>query len=152
MLEHIKLNAVGPAPSLGLDLGPRLNFLAGDNGLGKTFLLDIAWWALTGTWAQMPASPPRDQSDTPLIEYRYGPSEGTPHEFSSCFDRVKLSWLSEPRRPPPPGIVIYAQGNGSISVWDPARNDWQGREPDGSYRPSSFVFRSDEIWDGLTPR
>ena len=37
---------------------PRMNFLTGDNGLGKTFLLDIAWWVLTRTWARMPAIPP----------------------------------------------------------------------------------------------
>ncbi len=32
--------------------------MTGDNGLGKTFLLDIAWWVLTRTWARMPAMPP----------------------------------------------------------------------------------------------
>ena len=149
MLERIKLNVVGPAPSLGLELAPRLNFLTGDNGLGKTFLLDIAWWALTRTWAQMPASPPRDHGDPPQIEYRYGTSNGTPHEYASRFDRAKQTWLGEQSRPPPPGIVIYAQVDGGISVWDPARNYWRDHAPDASTRPSSFVFRSDEIWDGL---
>ena len=28
-------------------LAPRLNLITGDNGLGKSSLLDIAWWALT---------------------------------------------------------------------------------------------------------
>jgi recombinational DNA repair ATPase RecF len=33
-----------------LDLAPRLNLLTGDNGLGKSFLLDVAWWAMTRRW------------------------------------------------------------------------------------------------------
>ena len=34
-------------------------FTGSDNGLGKTFLLDIVWWALTGTWAGNPGWPQR---------------------------------------------------------------------------------------------
>lgn len=45
MLEYLRLENVGPAPSM--ELAPRLNLLTGDNGLGKSFLLDCAWWALT---------------------------------------------------------------------------------------------------------
>ena len=37
---------------------------AGDNGLGKSFLLDTAWWALTGTWAGRPR--PSHPSSTPV--------------------------------------------------------------------------------------
>ncbi len=57
MLESLKLKNVGPAPQLEIDFRGRLNFLAGDNGLGKTFLLDVAWWALTRTWARLPVVP-----------------------------------------------------------------------------------------------
>ena len=42
MLKRIELNNVGPAPELGIDFGERLNLLTGDNGLGKSFLLDPA--------------------------------------------------------------------------------------------------------------
>ncbi|MCY4461729.1 MAG: ATP-binding protein, partial [Albidovulum sp.] len=50
-LAAIRLNDVGPASSVDLEFGERLTLIAGDNGLGKSFLLDAAWWALTGTWA-----------------------------------------------------------------------------------------------------
>jgi hypothetical protein len=50
MLATIKTRDVQPM-DLDVCLAPRLNLLSGDNGLGKTFLLDIAWWTLTGTWA-----------------------------------------------------------------------------------------------------
>ncbi len=50
MLKHLKLHNLGPAPSLELTLSPRLNVITGDNGLGKSFLLDVAWWAMTRKW------------------------------------------------------------------------------------------------------
>ncbi len=39
------------------ELGERLNVLTGDNGLGKSFVLDVAWWALTGTWVDRAVLP-----------------------------------------------------------------------------------------------
>ena len=35
-----------------MELAPRLNVITGDNGLGKSFLLDVIWWALTRKWPQ----------------------------------------------------------------------------------------------------
>ena len=47
MLRNLKLANVGPAPEMALQLAPRFNLFTGDNGLGKSSLLDVAWWALT---------------------------------------------------------------------------------------------------------
>ena len=47
MLRYLHLTNVGPAPEMEAELAPRINLITGDNGLGKSFLLDIAWWALT---------------------------------------------------------------------------------------------------------
>ena len=52
MLESFHLKNVGPASEMEMHLSERLNIITGDNGLGKSFLLDVAWWALTGTWAR----------------------------------------------------------------------------------------------------
>lgn len=49
MLKSLHLKNVGLAPDLQVDWADRINLIAGDNGLGKTFLLDLAWWALTRT-------------------------------------------------------------------------------------------------------
>ena len=46
MLEYLHLKNVGPAPEMEMQLAPRLNLITGDNGLGKSFLLDVAWWCL----------------------------------------------------------------------------------------------------------
>ena len=53
MLEHLKLTHVGPAAEIEMNLGSRLNVITGDNGLGKSLLLDAAWFALTHTWPQV---------------------------------------------------------------------------------------------------
>ena len=45
MLNTLTLKNVGPALSLEIEFAERLNLLTGDNGLGKSFLLDAAWSA-----------------------------------------------------------------------------------------------------------
>lgn len=52
MLKYLHLSNVGPAPEMAMEFGSRLNIITGDNGLGKSFLLDAAWWALTRRWPQ----------------------------------------------------------------------------------------------------
>jgi len=63
MLKHLLLKNVGPAPDMAIEFGPRMNLLTGDNGLGKSFLLDVAWWALTRKW-------PRDLNHNLTSGYR----------------------------------------------------------------------------------
>lgn len=131
MLHFLKLQHVGPAPELEIEFAPRMNFLTGDNGLGKSFLLEIAWWALTRTWASAPAAPQRLRGIDPSIYFQFDSKTG-PLEHTSTFDRRTQAWTSKRGRPANPGLVIYAQSDGGFSVWDPARN----------YRPSSVVSMS----------
>lgn len=68
MLKRIVTHDVEPA-DLSVDLAPRLNVLTGDNGLGKTFLLDVAWWVSTDTWSRSPAIPKRGKDVAPEIRW-----------------------------------------------------------------------------------
>ena len=52
MIEYLRLRNVFPALGMDMELAPRLNVITGDNGLGKSFLLDVIWWALTRKWPQ----------------------------------------------------------------------------------------------------
>jgi hypothetical protein len=137
----------------------RMNFLVGDNGLWKTFLLDAAWWALTRTWARqklLPQRPPphvrlRGTRSTtpqpkPQITYRYTKKNGKPHDYTSTFDREEEHWPLAQGRPPIPGLVLYAQVDGGFSVWDPARNYWKGENSD---RQPAYLFSPQSVWDGL---
>ena len=41
MLRSLHTRDVGPAALFDMELGERLNVLTGDNGLGKSFLLEV---------------------------------------------------------------------------------------------------------------
>lgn len=150
MLKSLHLKGVGPAKTFGpVTFAPRLNFITGDNGLGKSFLLDTAWWVLTRTWArETPASPQTDVKK-PGIAYTY--SKSTPGDFTeeSHFKRAEQVWPVKQGRPPIPGVVIYAGVDGSFSAWDPARNYWNDKEVQGYERLSAFNFTPEQVWKGL---
>lgn len=144
MLEVLKFRDVGPSDELSIELRPRMNFLAGDNGLGKSFLLDVAWWSLTRTWARAPVLPHPPPAE-PAITYRYSKSTPGPYEYTSTFNREAETWSVKASRPAIPGLVLYAQVDGGFSVWDPARNYWKKDNPE---RPASYRFKPPEVWEG----
>lgn len=144
MLNSLKLHAVGPATDLEMKLSSRLNIITGDNGLGKSFLLDVAWWALTRTWARELVVPHRPPAD-PTIQATFGGRKATARPWVANFDRETDSWRIPPGRPAIPGLVIYAQVDGGFSVWDPSRNYWKKDIPD---RPPAYLFKPSEVWNG----
>ncbi|MBK1673750.1 hypothetical protein CKO35_10605 [Ectothiorhodospira shaposhnikovii] len=150
MLKSLHLKGVGPAKVFGpVEFASRLNFITGDNGLGKSFLLDIAWWVLTRTWARDMSAMPRPDSKRPSVGYAY--SKSTPGDFSekSYFKRAGQIWPVKQGRPPIPGVVIYAGVDGSFSAWDPARNYWNTKEAQGFERLSAFNFTPEQVWRGM---
>ncbi|MDD0838407.1 AAA family ATPase [Curvibacter sp. HBC61] len=143
MLETIRLKNVGPVPQLAMDFAPRLNLITGDNGLGKSFLLDLAWWTLTRTWARETIIPlPGSKAE---IFFRYTKKTQPPYEFKSTYDAGRTRWTVKQSRPAIPGLILYAQVDGGFSVWDPMRNYWTDDAPD---RPNAFLFKPDEVWRG----
>jgi len=154
MLESIHLKNVGPAPEMKMDLAPRLNLITGDNGLGKSFLLDVAWWALTRTWAGHPVRPSlatvaSRQSAT--IAFSFEGKQKT-RSFKSKFVPKEQEWTSGPGRPADPGLVIYARVDGGFSVWDPIRNQKvrEIAQANGTELPPRFYgFDRSHVWDGL---
>ena len=144
MLQSLHLKNVGLAPDVRVDWAERINLIAGDNGLGKSFLLDLAWWALTHTWAGSAALPTLS-SKKASIEYVVKGAANTPASVVSTYRREDQSWPLKAARPTMPGIVVYVRIDGGFSVWDPARNYW--RNDPG--RPAAYHFRSAEVWEGL---
>jgi hypothetical protein len=143
MLESIHLKNVGLAPEMKMDLAPRLNLITGDNGLGKSFLLDVAWWALTRTWARAMVIPKPGAKAT--ISYAYTKRTAGLYRKASNFEPRRERWATDPGRPPIPGLILYAQVDGAFSVWDPARNYWK---EDARDRPNSFLFEPSQVWEG----
>lgn len=155
MLKKLKLSNVGPAAAMELELGQRLNLITGDNGLGKSFLLDIAWWAMTGKWPAEVNSRltsgrialPNDKKQNAVIDFEVAAISGN-KAGSRQFDREVQNWSRSQGRPIKSGLVFYAMSDGSFAVWDPERNYWRDKE-DPSERQDAYVFTPKEVWDGL---
>lgn len=156
MFKELRLKNVGPASSMALDFGDRLNLITGDNGLGKSFLLDIIWWSLTRKW---PAEiNPRlnvgkkvlpQSSGEASISFKFS-GKKKPEDYTSKYQRREQSWTGRAGRPANPGLVLYAMTDGSFAVWDPARNYWKKQgNIDVQERRPAYVFAPQEVWQGL---
>ena len=129
------------------DIGSRFNVIAGDNGLGKSFLLEIAWWALTRTWHEVPAVP---SAKVAHIGFAFDGDQKL-HRDLCPWSAPAQEWKRRAGRPPNPGLVIYARVDGSFSVWDPARNYRLYRRNDSSEAtsPPAYQFTASEALWGL---
>src|SRR5690554_6874213 len=155
MIKSLIIEGVGPAPKMALDFGSRLNLLTGDNGLGKSFLLDIAWWALTRKWpAQInprltSGNMARPSGGEGRITFEFT-GKAKAERYTSTFKPKDQDWTGRPGRPANPGLVLYAMADGSFAVWDPARNYWRTQGGiDVQDRPPAYVFSPNQVWDGL---
>lgn len=145
MLKSLVLKGVGPAERLAMHFPPRMTFLTGDNGLGKSFMLDLAWWSLTQTWARGVAASPRADSAEATIAAEFANPALAP-AFSAHFSYREQRWLTDSSRPDEAAIVIYAGVDGSFSIWDSVRNVPQRHRLDHS---QAFDFSPDAVWNGL---
>jgi hypothetical protein len=173
MLRALQIEDVGPAARLHLDLGERLNVLTGDNGLGKSFVLEVAWWALTGTWVERAALPQRGKEESARIagEVERG-DPGLGPRFESAFDRVTQDWQDRFQRNMSIGFrdrsptgamvpewlyhlvpVLYIRPDGLFSLWDPVRIHASTADNGGLFRTTlntrAIHFTPKELWDGL---
>lgn len=158
MLEALRLENVGPAPKMDMELAPRLNLITGDNGLGKSFLLDVAWWALTRKWPHdlnpeltsgYPAQP-TNRKKPAHISFKVQ-TKIKSIDYKSTYVARDQGWQGRSGRPWNPGLVIYAHSDGGFSVWDPARNYWRTKnDVDVQERVPGYVFSQREVWEGLS--
>lgn len=144
-LTAMHLAHIGPARKFALELGQRLTLIAGDNGLGKSFLLDVVWWTLTGKWATHPAMPfgkPR-VAKRPTIRFEIQNEIGQFLSGSSYFDWENRRWITQDDRPSAAALCIYARADGSFAVSDRIRTKLQPSNPSDVH-----YLTSSEIWDG----
>lgn len=157
MLHQVTLHNVGVAPDMAFDFAERLNVITGDNGLGKSFILDVAWWAMTRTWpAQVNPSLVGGKMARPFlpgeasISFTLDGKTRRAATYECRYGRQEQAWLGASGRPLMPGLVLYAMADGSFAVWDPARNYWQDKGGiDVQDRMPAYVFNPSEIWNGL---
>jgi hypothetical protein len=134
-LAHLETFGIGPASHLVFKPANRLNLITGDNGLGKTFLLECAWWALTSQWAGGLPAYPRHGTKEAKINFQILGETGIGGRTEIVYDWQSQKWQSAPKRPTIPGLLVYARVDGSFAIWDPT-----------TMRP--FVFNREHVWDG----
>jgi hypothetical protein len=148
-LHYLELRGVGPASHLDYEPATRLNIITGDNSLGKTFLLECIWWALTGEWLDRPAYPRvKAMTPRPSIAFSIQAAEGETQSHKSQIDRKTGAWTAPPSRKVLAGLVIYARYDGSFAIWDPAKVALSDRFAAGIKH--SILLDTTQLWHGLT--
>jgi predicted ATPase len=160
MLEMLHLKNVGPAPEMKLEFAPRLNVITGDNGLGKSFILDCAWFGMTQVWSQeinsnlivgamvrpnnLPVEITVKRSNSNVNKYEFDTYQQfwSDSNVKGDIDSLRQSFLEFIQR----GLIIQTHTNGGFSVWDSVRNRPQSTILE--QKPS--VFTESEVWNGLT--
>lgn len=126
MFESLKITNIGPIDALDVHFAPRLNILTGDNGLGKTFLLDWAWLCIARSFATRDIPRPKDPKHPSYMQFQTRNMSGARLSGSSNFQLQTETWHPErgfhrtpsSHDPLEPGLVIYFRLGGGVSVWD----------------------------------
>lgn len=146
-LAYLELRGVGPARRLEFEPADRLNLITGDNGLGKTFLLECAWWALTGHWAGLPAYRRDDaKSNEPQIIFQILGEDSIADRIPISYDWHTQNWPTRQKYYTIPGLLIYARLDGSFAIWDPAKNYWSSSLH--ALEEVPIVFSREDVWNG----
>jgi len=146
-LSALTIEGVGPVRKLELELAQRVNLFTGDNGLGKSFILESAWYALSETWTSFSAYPrPNANRNEPKIVFQIHSELGRLTQNESVYNWDRQEWVSRDNTPAIPGLLIYARIDGAFAVWDPARDYWANPEKKLS---KPIVFTREQIWNGL---
>jgi hypothetical protein len=150
-LRFLELRQIGPASLFCYEPSERLNIITGDNSLGKTFLLECIWWALTGEWLDQAIQPRNNVAkSTPKITFSVSTARGRTQEFSSNYNWDHQEWTLSAKRATVAGLVVYARFDGSFAVWDPARVP-TNQQPEYTNLASlnKLFFKNEDIWYGL---
>jgi hypothetical protein len=140
-LSCLEINNVGPASQLVFEPSKHLNLITGDNGLGKTFLMECAWWAMTATWPDSPVYPANGKQQASII-YGLSGVEGKYNKNQVLYDTLQRKWSRELENEIRPGLIVYARIDGSYAVWDPVKQ-YQNTVP-----APKHIFSNNEIWNG----
>lgn len=142
-ITSLRLMNAGPAREMRLDFGQRLTIVTGDNGLGKSFLLDFSWWAATGLWADREALPQRDDPKMiSAVEYTLSGSSGRLSTFTAKFDPKTFSWTRPSGAMTIEALAVFSRADGSFAVADPIRSKFNQRTP------ATGSLTAYEVWNG----
>ncbi len=143
---------------MSLEFAPRVNIITGDNGLGKSFILDVAWYVQTGHWAAetqpnlsfghqaLPYTKQKASIEwtvkikgvkTVKAGNRLIEIAGSNSEYITKNQKWQMNKGVFARKI----LVVQFASDSSGAVYDPARKD-----TDFS---TSISFLKDELWNGI---
>ncbi len=148
-LAYLELQGIGPAREIRFEPAERLNLITGDNGLGKTFLLECAWWALTGQWAGLPAYPRvNGETEEPQITFQISGETTKSAKVQISYDWQTHRWRESKRRPTISGLSVYARVDGSFAIWDSTRDYVLSQSRESTPSPRPVHLTREQVWDG----
>jgi hypothetical protein len=156
MLKQLKTSNVGPSETLTAEFGSRLNLVTGDNGLGKSFLLDVAYWCVTGVWPNPWPVLPRVRGIPATIEHVVSDMSG--RDLMSgrfCFEPAQQQFLRNQdrgwikRHPDGPGLILYAKSDMGVSVAHTMRSSHPHEGERHRVFHRGFDFSAENIASGL---
>lgn len=170
MIRVLKTKNIAPIKNLDIEFGSRFSVITGDNGLGKSFILDLVWWSLTRTWVHYVnhrlmhgfMARPKKKLKVEISFSITGDKFNVQNTSDSCntfnlvniegknyFDYESQSWQSQETSPKGRGIVLYAMPDGSFALWDSAHNYIDTKKAETTSRQPAYIFSSEELWNGL---
>ena len=149
MIDSLTLSNVGPFSKADLTFGQRFNFITGQSGLGKSFLLDLTWFSMTRQWpaevnhllSSGSFARPGDRADKSVIEAQFNVEQNI-DKVKATFSTDFESWIIKNTKSAYSGLVLYLMADGSFAVWDSERNRHDKSVP-------ALVFSNKEIFNGL---
>ncbi len=142
-IASLQLTNIGPAQEMSITFGQRLTIVTGDNGLGKSFLLDFAWWAATGLWAEKEALPQSgSQKNIAEVEYALTGRTGKLSTFNARFDQRSFTWSRSRGSITIEALAVFSRADGSFAVSDPIRSKFNRGSPEGR------SLTAYEVWNG----
>jgi hypothetical protein len=164
MLKTLHLENVGPVSRLDVEFADRLNVFTGDNGLGKTFLLDSAWYCLFNLNHQLSPKGRQLRSDKPKFEYQIERSNSDESTYCQSYqfeyESRREGWRSTDGSPNAlinwPSLSqailgIYVKPDNNFSIIDSLRT----KEPaiycdyaEDNENIFPLEFSSNELWYG----
>lgn len=148
-LSLLELQDVGPMTELRFEPARRMNLLTGDNGLGKTFVLEASWWALTAQWKspESQASPRFAEKTRPAMSFQIEGEQSKFRKVVSRYDFTTQRWKVPKERPTIEGLAIYARVDGSFAIWNPLRQQMIANQR--LLEVTDLRISSEEVWDGI---
>ena len=158
VIQSIELSGVGPSEQMRYEPAERLNLITGDNSLGKTFLFDCMWWAITRQWPRpdSPAIPDPDALflvQTPSISYVLQAVNGDGirnQKVVAPYDWNRQRWNGPTKSGSvEAGLAIYARFDGSFVIWDATMQDLGEPSVSSHNRGASLALSPENVWDGI---